>query len=43
MRAFAKVLRAIVAVVVVSILLCEQAVACPHGYFQCGNVCCPNR
>jgi hypothetical protein len=43
MRGFAKMLKAIVIVVVVSAPLCEQAVACPHGYFQCGNVCCPNR
>jgi hypothetical protein len=43
MRGFAKVLRATVVVMLVSAPLCEQAAACPHGYFQCGNVCCPNR
>jgi hypothetical protein len=43
MRGFAKVLRATVVVMLVSAPICEQAAACPHGYFQCGNVCCPNR
>lgn len=43
MRGFASTLRAIVVVALLSALMCEQALACPRDYFQCGSVCCPSR
>ena len=44
MRArFANIFATLMIVVAVSAMLPTKAAACPHGYFQCGRVCCPSR
>jgi len=32
---------AAVAFTAASMVVTNQAIACPGGYFQCGGVCCP--
>jgi hypothetical protein len=32
---------AAVAFTTASMVVTNQAIACPGGYFQCGGVCCP--
>ena len=40
---FRQHIESIAVVALLSALMCEQTVACPRDYFQCGSVCCPSR